>query len=109
VIIRKLPVVLTFLSLAVLVAGLSWKHSDPGNSIAIGLYFIGWMSTLLAVGYVSTPSNSGFGKVTFGCVVLTMTGIAMKVFHILGANSVIIIGLLAGVSTYVVMWVREKD
>ncbi len=96
-------------SLAALVAGAIWKHSVPDNSIASQLYFIGWMSTLLAVGYLSTPSNSVFGKITFVCVVLTVAGIAMKVLHLVGANSVIIIGLLGGVSTYILMWVRKKE
>jgi hypothetical protein len=105
---RKLLILWAVLSLASLLTGFIWKNSDSENHNAYQLYFIGWMSTLLVVGYLSTPSDSVFGKVAFGFVVFTVAGIAWKVLHLTGANEAIVIGLLGITATYAVMWFGKK-
>jgi len=96
------------LSIAVLITGIIWRLIDPENSIAFLLYFIGWLLTLLVIGYFSTPSNSSFGKIAFGFVVLMVMGIASKILHFLGGDVMIIAGLTGLGVTYVAMWYKKK-
>jgi len=105
---RKLLIVWDVLSVAALVGGYVWRKSDPENH-SNDLYFIGWMSTLLVVGYHCTPSHSVYGKFAFGCVALMVIGIAMKIFHLTFANEAIVIGLLGIVASYAAMWFGKKD
>jgi hypothetical protein len=98
-------IVLSFLS--ILVGGV-WSNFDPGRNLAFHLYFDGIISSLLSVGYYSTPSNSLYGKIAYGFVVITVCGIAFKILHFLWANEMIVIGLLGIFVTYVLMWVRTR-
>ena len=90
------------------VIGIVWSRFDHDNHYAFLIYFNGIISSLLAVGYYSTPSNSIYGKITYGFVVLTVVGIAFKILHYLWANEMIIVGLLGISITYVWMWIRSQ-
>lgn len=90
------------------VVGYIWSRYDIGNGMAVSLYMLGWTSSLLAVGYHSTPSNSVFGKIAFVFVIIMVSGIMMKILHLLGANEIIIGGLLGIAVTYLVMWFGKK-
>lgn len=105
---RKSSIIWGSVSFAAVLAGLIWKKFDPQNGYEFTLYFLGWMSSLLAVGYVSTPSGSVHGKVAFGCVVIMVTGIAMKILHLIFANEIILAGLLGIVISYMVIWFRKR-
>lgn len=96
------------LSFASLLIGVIWRQFDSSSEIATGLYFVGWISSLLAIGYFSTPTGSMYGKIAFGCVALMVTGIVMKILHLTGANEIIIIGLLGIGAAYGVMWFKDK-
>jgi hypothetical protein len=94
--------------MVMLLLAYAWKAFDPDNNIAFIVHFSGWLASLLAAGYFSTPSNSTIGKVAFGFVILIVAGIAMKILHLTGANNIIISGLAGIFITYAVMWFREK-
>jgi hypothetical protein len=82
--------------------------SDDTSDLGIGLFLFGWVSSLLAIGYYSTPSDSIFGKIAFSFVVVMVAGILFKMLHLMGANIMIIIGLAGIVAVYALMWFREK-
>jgi hypothetical protein len=105
---RKSSIIWGSVSFAGVLIGLLWRRFDPGNGYGFLLYFLGWMSSLLAVGYVSTPSDSTHGKIAFGFVVLLVTGIAMKLLHLILANEIILAGVLGILITYVAMWFGKK-
>ena len=98
-------IVLSFLTLF---TGYLWNYLDAGSDTAFVMIFFGWASSLLAVGYYSTPSDSMYGKIAFAGVMVMVMGMAMKILHFLGANHLIVIGLLAIVVTYVTRWARER-
>jgi hypothetical protein len=93
-------------SFVAILIGIVWSRFDHDNNYAFLIYFNGIISSLLAVGYYSTPSNSIYGKITYGFVVLTVVGIAFKILH-LWANEMIVVGLLGISITYVLMWIRS--
>ncbi|HEY3403259.1 MAG TPA: hypothetical protein VGK59_07720 [Ohtaekwangia sp.] len=95
-------------SFATALIGVLWSQYDSTNGVAFVLTFAGWLSSLLAVGYYSTPSNSVFGKIAFGFVVLTVIGIAFKILHLTGADEIIVAGLVCILVTYVIMWSVKK-
>jgi hypothetical protein len=103
----KIARYILFCSLASILAGYAWQIFDSENSIAIAFKFFGWIVFLLAVGYLSTPTNSSYGKIAFSFVVIMIIGILMKVLHLAWANEVIIVALVGILITYVVMWLRE--
>ena len=82
---------------------------NRGNEFRYILILIGGASFLLAIGYVSTPSKSGFGKILFGFVVLMVAGINMKIFHLSPSNELIIAALVGIAITYAVMWSRKNN
>jgi hypothetical protein len=86
---------------------LLWKYIQPADAIAPLVYFFGLISSLLAVGYYSTPTGSVFGKVAYGFVVVTVAGIVMKVLHVVFANETIVAGLAGIAITFIIMWVRK--
>ena len=98
-------IILSFLSI---LAGGVWSHFNADSKYAFHLYFDGILSSLLSVGYYSTPSNSLYGKIAYGFVGITVCGIAFKILHFLWANEMIVIGLLGIFVTYVLMWVRKR-
>jgi hypothetical protein len=102
---NKLVLAWIIISLIALTGGWIWSKSD---SNAFLLYFFGGISSLLAVGYYSTPSNSIYGKIAFGFIALMVGGISFKVLHYIGGNEMIIVSLLGILTTYIVMWFREK-
>jgi hypothetical protein len=79
------------------------------ESFAFELWFGSWLCILILIAYHSTPSNSAFGKVFFGFSVLIILGVAMKLLHLIGANAVIISGLLGILIAYLLMWSRAKE
>jgi hypothetical protein len=96
-----------FGSLVSILAGYAWQILDPENSLAIALKFFGWIIFLLAVGYLSTPTNSIYGKIIFGTVIIMILGVIMKILHLAWANEVIVISLVGILITYATMWLRE--
>jgi hypothetical protein len=106
---KKLVRTWIILSFVALIAGRIWSNADTSvNNFAFHLYFDGLLSSLLAVGYYSTPSSSVYGKIAFAFVVIMVIGIASKILHYDGADAMIIIGLAGIFVTYLVMWLREK-
>ena len=106
--IKNFAIIWIVLSVSMWLTGIIWENFDPNNSFAFLLKFLGWVSALLAVGYLSTPSNSRIGKVAFGGVFVTVSGIAMKLLHLPGANALIILGLLVITTTYFALWFGKK-
>jgi hypothetical protein len=105
---KRILLIWFLVSLASIAAGLLWRSIDSQNSNASLVYTYGWLSSLLAVGYYSTPSGTIFGKIAFAAVCILVTGIAMKVFGIAGANQVIIGALLTIGITYAKMWLKDQ-
>jgi hypothetical protein len=105
---RNRFLMLGLISLAACIAGSIWSRTDPTNNYAFYLWFFGWISFLLVVGYFSTPSNSVFGKVAFRFVVLMVIGIVMKILHLLGGEVTIIVALVGIFATYVIMWFGKR-
>ena len=101
-------VILGVISLAAWISGFIWNRSEPDHNYAFHLFFFGWIAFLLVIGYFSTPSNSIFGKVAFGFVVIMVIGIATKMLNLLGANTMIVVGLLGIFATYLKMWFGQK-
>ena len=95
-------------SLGTILTGYAWLFFEPQNSVAIAFKFFGWITFLLAVGYLSTPTNSKYGKISFGFVVIMIIGIVMKVLHLAWANELILVGIAGVIFTYVIMWLRES-
>jgi FtsH-binding integral membrane protein len=95
------------LSITICLGGLLWKYIQPADPIAPLVYFFGLISSLLAVGYYSTPTGSLFGKVAYSFVVVTVVGIVMKVLHVVYANEMIAAGLAGIAITFIIMWVRK--
>jgi hypothetical protein len=105
---RNSSSVLILVSFVIWLVGGVWKHFSPDSALAILLYFFGWISTLLVVGFFSTPSNSIHGKIAFAFVGLTVVGVVLKVLHLPAGNEVIVVGLLGIGATYTVMWFGKK-
>ena len=93
------------ISFVMLLIGWIWGQIEKGNTIAFYLYFLGWLSSLLAVGYNSTPSNSIYGKIAFAGVIIMVAGIAMKILHLTSANEAIIAGLFIIFATFGLMYI----
>ena len=106
---KKLVSFWIIISFAAIAIGFVWSRLDHDNHFAFLIYFNGWISSLLAIGYYSTPSNSMFGKIIYGFVVLTVVGIAFKILHYTGANEMIIVGLIGISITYVWMWIKSMS
>lgn len=104
----KSPLTLVIVSLAIWMAGLVWTQIDPDNSNGFFVYLFGWIISLLAIGYVSTPSNSWYGKISFTGVIVMVFGVAFKILHWTGANEMIVIGILTIGCTFITMWIKEK-
>ncbi len=98
-------IVLSFLTL---ITGYVWYYLDSGSNAAFAAISLGWVSSLLAVGYYSTPSDSIYGRIAFAGVIVMVMGMVMKILHYTGANLLIVIGLLVIVVTYVTRWTRER-
>jgi hypothetical protein len=104
---KKSVIVAVVVSLATLLIGYLWKISDPANNTAFILYFGGWIASLIVVGYVSTPTDSLFGKISFVFVIIMVVGIACKITHFPFANTLIIVGLAGIMITYAIMWLKS--
>ena len=104
---KKLVIICFVISLSMLVGGAVWKAFDPESDTAILVYFQGWIASLLAVGYMSTPNDSIYGKIAFAFVCIIVAGVVMKFLHLQAANEIIIGGLLGLGSTYVVRAFKE--
>ena len=62
----------------------------------------------MTVGYLSTPTNSRYGKIALGFVVIMITGIVMKILHLAWANEIIGVSLIGVLITYATMWFMEN-
>jgi len=96
------------LSLLFWLTGTIWQSFGSANDIAFIVRTVGWVSSLIAIGYYSTPSNSGYGKLAFAGVIVMVGGIVLKILHYDGGNELIIIGLLGIIATYGVMWFGKR-
>jgi hypothetical protein len=105
---KKTLRILTVISAIAWAGGYVFHNFYPDNDFIFSLYFFGWISFMLVVGYSSTPSSSLPGKVAFACVVVMILGIVMKILHMPGANIIIVVGLLGIGLTYFVMWFGKK-
>lgn len=85
-----------------------WKQYDPENTSLSMIKFYAVLSSLLSVGYYSTPSNSVYGKISFGFVLLLVIGIMFKVLHYEGADAMVVIGLAGLLTTFAWRWKKEK-
>jgi hypothetical protein len=93
---------------ALILLGVVGRQFDPQNSVAFIFYLTGWLSSLIVVGYFSTPSNSLLGKICFGFVIVMTLGVLFKMLHFLGGNELIVVGLIGVVVTYGLWWFRKK-
>jgi hypothetical protein len=105
---RKLVLIWIISSFVAILLGAIWTGFDRESNHAFNLYFGGIISSLLSVGYYSTPSNSIYGKISFAFVVITVVGIVFKILHYFWGNEIIVIGLAGIFGTYIWMWAREK-
>lgn len=105
---NKSVIVCAVISLAMLVIGYIWKTLDAENYVALLLFFLGWIASLLVGGYMSTPSNSLAGKIGFGFVCIIVAGIVMKILHLPMSNETIIGGLSGLGITYLVIWLKSR-
>src|SRR5688572_19154225 len=80
------------LSLGLWILGSAWRFANPTDEGGFLMYFLGWVSTLLAVGFYSSPGYSMYGKIAFAAVVVTVIGIVFKVLHWSGGNELIVVG-----------------
>ena len=96
------------ISVIVWLAGWFLKDSIGLIDMPFPLYFFGWISMFLSIGYLSTPQNSIFGKIAFGFVIVMVTGIAFKMLHLPGGNEIILFGLVGLLATYITMWMEKK-
>jgi small-conductance mechanosensitive channel len=103
---KKILIVWIIISICLAIAGWLWSRIDARNAIAMIVFFLGGISSLLAVGYYSTPSNSIYGKVAFGFVIVIVIGIVFKILHLEGADLAIICGLCGVCMTYILIWIR---
>lgn len=108
VISNKLQLGWIFFSLVAVITGQLAPGFLPESDIRFVLIFYGQLSLLLAVGYYCTPSNSIFGKILFGFVVIMVIGIAFKILHYEGADLIIILSLLGIVGCYLWRWIKES-
>jgi hypothetical protein len=105
---KKTLTILTVISALAWAGGYVLHSFYPYNDFTFELYFFGWISFMLVVGYSSTPSNSLPGKIAFACVVVMILGIVMKILHMPAANIIIVIGLVGIGLTYFVMWFGKR-
>jgi hypothetical protein len=105
---KKILIGCAIISFASILCGFIWKIFDPRDYMATDLYFFGWLSSLLVVGYYSTPSDSIYGKILFVFIVIMVGGILIKVMHWEYANEIIIFSLAGITGTYLVKWLKER-
>jgi hypothetical protein len=106
----KDPVILwVLLSFFGILVSYAWTQIDPENYFPDVLNFCSWLSSLLAVGYMSTPSGSWHGKLAFIGTVVIVIGITFKVLHLPGGNELILSGLAGTGVAYVFLWRKRKQ
>lgn len=96
------------ISLAAWVVGYAGKEWLEGNEIFFGLFFFGWISSMLAIGFYSKPHHVVFGKIVYGFIILMIVGIMLKILHLMGGHELILIGLAGVVVTYAAMWFKNR-
>jgi hypothetical protein len=79
------------------------------NYYAPILIFCSWLSSLLAIGYLSTPSGSWNGKLAFTGVCVMVIGIGFKLLHLPGANVLIIAGIAVIGTVYIFLWIKNRS
>jgi hypothetical protein len=103
------PVILwTAFSFLGVIVSYIWMQIEPDNYDVSTLSFYSWLSSLLAVGYLSTPTGSWHGKVAFAGVVIMVIGIGFKILNLPGANGLIIAGLATIAATYLFDWMKKR-
>lgn len=105
----KDPVILWVgISFAGLLFSYICEYFDPEFFMLYEIRFLSWLSSLLAVGYLSTPSGSWHGKLAFTGVCMMVTGIAMKILHLPASDVSIIAGLAIIVLAYLLLWIKKE-
>jgi hypothetical protein len=105
---KKIVLGCFLVSIMMIASGLIWRAVESENSNASLLYTVGWLMSLLVIGYYCTPTGTTFGKIAFAAVVVLVIGIGMKAFVITGANKVIVGALLTLAITYAKMWMKAQ-
>jgi hypothetical protein len=101
---KRSPLIALIISVALM---LIVRNIDPENKILFGVCLVAWFISLFVVAYVSTPSNSMYGKIAFVSMVVAMIGIAFKILQFTDhANVIITVGLVGVVGAYGIMWFK---
>jgi hypothetical protein len=96
------------ISFLVLFASYIWQWIDPENYDAPTATFCAWLSSLMAIGYLSTPSGSWYGKAAFAGVCVMVLGIGFKILHLPASNVLIVIGLAIITFSYLLPRIKNK-
>lgn len=96
------------LSFAAVALGFLWAKFDADSELASWLRFWGFFSSLIFVAYLSKPSSRPYGLIVFAFSSLMVVGIFFKILHLLGGDVIILVCLAGIVTTYAVMWFRER-
>jgi voltage-gated potassium channel Kch len=95
-------------SFAVFALGLAAQLFIPDPFIPGLLRGIGWISSLVAVGYYVTSPSTTLGKVSFVGVIVMIFGIVFKILHWTGADEMIYVGLVALSVPFAIGFFRKK-
>jgi hypothetical protein len=105
---KKILLACLVVSVLLIASGLCWRLIDEENTNASHLFTAGWLSSLLVAGYYITPSGTIFGKIAFAAVIILVTGITMKIFHIAHGDKIIGGALFTIAFTYMKMWMKQR-
>jgi hypothetical protein len=106
---KKIFLACLLVSVLLIASALCWRLIYDDDTTASLLFTAGWLSSLLVAGYYITPSGTTFGKIAFAAVVILVTGIGMKSFHIAHGDKIIGGALFTIAFTYMKMWMKAKD
>lgn len=101
-------IILIIISFGATLVSYGFMQFDSGSGISFLIFFLSFLSSLILVGYVSTPSGSWQGKLAFAGVCVMVAGISMKVLHLPAAQELIILGLVIIGLAYILLWVIKK-
>jgi hypothetical protein len=100
-------------SIAVAVIGYLLKSFEETSRPGLIIYIIGWISSLIAVGYYISEPSTLSGKIMFGFILIMVTGIAFKILHVqisdqFEGDQLILVGLAGTLITYLFTVLRDR-
>ena len=100
-------------SIAAAITGYVLKSFEETASIGVTLYLIGWISSLIAVGYFVSSPTTLIGKIMFVFTLIMIAGVACKIMNLQIAKNVdgnaLILAGLAGVGVcYLIGYWKDK-